>query len=85
MCSLNNEVVPGGIFEVYINYKSIDIIIRGDSFSTNQISACSGSCNSDGKVQVSCSDNGKNYTGTCTKVCCLSCGSTCTLTSCCGG
>lgn len=84
MCSLNNETVPNGVFELWINGTSIDIKITGDSVSASQVSACSGSCN--GGPQVSCEDdNGNQYTGTCQKVCCLSCGSTVNLTSCCGG
>lgn len=84
MCGLNGETVAGGTIDICINGESIDIIIKGSSFSTSQIAACSGSCN--GGSQVTCTDdNGKGYTGTCQKICCLPAGSTCCLTSCCGG
>jgi hypothetical protein len=84
LCSLNGEPVLGGTFEFYINGSSIDVIIRGTLLTISQFGACSGSCN--GGPQVSCEDdNGQSYTGTCQKCCCLSCGVTVHLTSCCGG
>jgi hypothetical protein len=82
MCMLNEENVSNGMMEIYINNTSIDIIIRGDIFSSSQISACSNSCNSSDRVSCQ-DDNGKNYTGSCQRICCISgCCCTANLTGC---
>jgi hypothetical protein len=81
MCSLNNETVTGGDFELYINGTSIDIVIWGDSFTTDQLISCSGSCNGAGRINCT-DDEGNTYTGTCSKICCTSCGVVANLTSC---
>jgi hypothetical protein len=81
MCSLAGDYVENGSMEVNINGNSIDIIIRGDYFLPQQIYECSQSCNNE--KPVSCADDDNHqYDCTCQKVCCLSCGSTCNLTSC---
>lgn len=83
MCTLNGESVEGGSFELYINCNSIDITIKGDSFSADQIVSCCNSCN--GGDRVSCQDDtGNSYEGTCQRVCCLSTNCTVNLTGCCG-
>jgi hypothetical protein len=81
MCSLAGSSVVSGTIDIYINNTSMDIIIKGDLFSPDQIKACSNSCNSSDRVSCQ-DDNGKNYTGSCQRICCNSCGSTCNLTGC---
>lgn len=82
MCSLNGETVTGGTIDIYINESSMDICIKGDLFSVDQIAACSNSCNSSDRVSCQ-DDNGKNYTGSCQRICCIAeCGCTANLTGC---